>query len=454
MESDSRKWSVEGRIGAAFLVLLITTTGLAVGAARLSIPLGLSFLGIVLVELILGIWMIRTITRPLRNTLEALKGGIDSFADRDFSMRLVATRTDELGDIVRCYNTAGKLLQQERNNVRQKELLLATALNRSPVGIVLVNSRDRVTYANIEARRLLLGGDKLDGRLLEELIDGCPEEMKQMLGCRTDGMFSVRIGNNVEYYHIDQRSFQLNQRPHRLISLQLITHQLNRQEAQAWKKVIRVVCHELNNSLAPVSSLIHSAKTIAGQPEQHARFEEIFSIITDRLEHLQVFIEGYAKFARLPEPRREQVPWSDLLAFVDDSVPIKLVAPLPNQPGYFDRSQLEQLIVNLVKNAVEASDSKPNIEISIRQIQDKGVLLEVMDRGRGMDEETIQKAVLPFYSTKKTGSGLGLPLCREIIEAHGGHLDLQTRSGGGTVVACWLPETNMGRTNSRLFPVV
>ena len=156
-------------------------------------------------------------------------------------------------------------------------------------------------------------------------------------------------------------------------------------------------------------------------------------------EHLQEFIEGYAKFARLPEPRKEKVPWSDLLAFVDDSDPIKLVTPLPSQPGYFDRSQLEQLLVNLVKNAVEASGPESDVEISIRQIQGKGVLLEVMDRGRGMDDETIQKAVLPFYSTKNTGSGLGLAISRGIIEAHGGRIWVESSVGQGSTFSVTLP---------------
>ena len=112
---------------------------------------------------------------------------------------------------------------------------------------------------------------------------------------------------------------------------------------------------------------------------------------------------------------------------------------LPSRPGFFDRAQIQQLLVNLLKNAVEASENRPRLGLRIADTGDGGHLLMVMDRGRGMDTEAMKLALLPFYSTKAGGGGLGLPLCREIVEAHGGRLAIEARDGGGTTVSCWLP---------------
>ena len=114
--------------------------------------------------------------------------------------------------------------------------------------------------------------------------------------------------------------------------------------------------------------------------------------------------------------------------------------------GYFDPAQIQQVMVNLFKNAVEASSDPPEITVRIDSTRGGGTFVQVLDRGRGMNEETLRKALLPFYSTKQTGSGLGLPLCREILEAHGGKLSLQLRPHGGLAVTCWLPRTSSPST--------
>lgn len=424
---------------AAFLAVLVLMAAAATAATWLSWPLWLTFVSTVLLGLPLGAVAVTRILRPLNRALSGLGSGVAAFGDRDFSLRLVASRNDELGELARLFNAVGEILQDERREVRQKELLLTTALARSPVATILVGPTGRVVYSNPEARRLLLGGRKLEGRQFAEIRAGCPQSMRDILSGGSDGLFSVRREDRVEAYHLAQRVFQLNRRRHTLVLLQRMSDELDRQEAEAWKKVIRVICHELNNSLAPVSSLVHSAKTIINKPEKLHRIEEVFGSIQERLLHLKQFIDGYARFARLPKPRRAEVRWSDLLDCVTDHAPVRVVGRLPDKAGCFDRSQMEQLLLNLFKNAVEASEGDPDIEVRVRQAGHRGVYLQVDDRGRGMEEETMKQALVPFYSTKQQGTGLGLPLCREIIEAHGGRIELQARDGGGTSVICWLP---------------
>jgi len=269
--------------------------------------------------------------------------------------------------------------------------------------------------------------------------------MQEVLASDTDGLFTVRDGEHVETFHLSRRVFRLNYRRHELLLVRRLTGELGRQEAEIWKKVLRVVSHELNNSLAPISSLVHSASIVAADPRHAHRAEEIFATLRERLDHLQRFLDGYARFARLPRPRPEAVDWARFLETVRDFPEVRLVTPPPASPGWFDPAQVRQVLVNLFKNAVEASEdvegagTPAEVRLRVEAAPEGGVFIQVSDEGRGMDEETLRSALLPFYSTKPGGSGLGLALCREIVEAHGGKVALQSRLGEGTVVTCWLP---------------
>jgi nitrogen fixation/metabolism regulation signal transduction histidine kinase len=433
--------SLAGRLTAVVVLILVLEGVLVTGMVWATDELWLGFLLALLVGLPLGAFLVGRILRPLDRTIEGLHFGIASFRDHDYSVCLASDRSDELGALARMYNELGEALREERLAIRSKELLLSSALDNSPVAIVLVNPLDRVIFSNSEARRLLTGGERLEGRLFSaDIRENCPPQMQEILARDGDGVFSVRDDEGVETYHLSRREFVLNRRRHILVLLYRITAELGRQEAAIWKKVIRVISHELNNSLAPVSSLVHSAELINRKPEHADRAEEVFSTIRERLGHLKEFIDGYARFARLPAPRREPSSWPKLLDNLDEYPTLAVDRRLPSKPVDVDRAQFRQLLINLLKNAAEASDGEPEVAVRVVETADGGACLQVLDRGRGMDEATMKRALLPFYSTKKTGSGLGLALCREIVEGHGGRISLQQRPGGGTVVSCWFPD--------------
>jgi len=195
--------------------------------------------------------------------------------------------------------------------------------------------------------------------------------------------------------------------------------------------------YELNNSLAPITSLAHSGKLLAQQPDE-AQLERVFTTIAGRAAHLASFIDGYARFAKLPQPRRTPVSWERFLSRLEGTLPFRLDGPLPQRPASFDESQLEQVMINLLKNAAESGSSPGDITVGVRAAE-PGFRLEVGDRGSGLSDSTLRDALLPFYSTKPAGTGLGLTLCREIVEAHGGRLSLANREGGGALVTVWLP---------------
>ncbi len=435
-----RAFSLAGKLAGMLVAALGAWIGLLLLARQLGLPDGRAALLALAITLPLLLWGTARFLRPLVQTVGALSDGIRSFRDRDFSVRIASRRTDELGELVDLYNRVGQALQDERGQIRQRELLLQTALDQSPIAIVLVNPLDRVIYANTEARQAFLGGGRLVGHHFGEIVEGCPGELRQVLAEGTDGIFTVDKEGAPETYHLAQRRFVLNRQPHRLLLLRRMTAELGRQEAEIWKRVIRIISHELNNSLAPISSLAHSARTLARDTDEAERLEPIFGSIRERVEHLSRFLEGYARFARLPKPQRQLVNWDEWLEVPRKLYPFELSQPPPRQPGWFDPSQLQQVLINLLKNATEAADGAgAGIVVAIEHLPDGRSRIRVEDHGRGMSDEVMRQALLPFYTTKPGGTGVGLPLCREIIEAHGGALRIQSREGGGTVVSFWLP---------------
>jgi signal transduction histidine kinase len=201
--------------------------------------------------------------------------------------------------------------------------------------------------------------------------------------------------------------------------------------------VIRVISHELNNSLAPVGSLVNSASELLRRG-QTARLPDILGTIGERTRHLQSFIEGYAQFAKLPAPRRETISWSRFVDGLHAQADFTLAGPLPEDAPSFDVAQMEQALFNLLKNAHESGSKPQDVCLAIRRISG-GFVMEVQDRGQGMTETVMSNALVPFYSTKRSGTGLGLALAREIIEAHGGRITISTRDGGGLAVGLVLP---------------
>ena len=374
-----------------------------------------------------------------RRTFAALTDGIRSFRDGDFSLRLAVTRRDELGDLVGLYNEMGDALREERHDIYQRELLLDTVLQGAPMGIVLAGPTGRVAYANRAARQLLSGGRRMEGQSFESVLAACPVEIRDTLTQPGDALFTVPVEGEEETYRVARRTFQLNMQSHVLYIVERLTPELRRQEVEVWKKAIRIMNHELNNSLAPIRSLVHSARHVVGHPEHEHRLEGIFETLEERATYLSEFLEGYARFARLPRPQKRQVAWADFLEGVKRMTPFVLDGRPPEEPGHFDPAQMQQVLLNLLKNAYEAGSAEGEVKVSVHRTVDGTSSVRVLDRGRGMDDEVMKRALLPFYSSKPAGTGLGLPLCQEIVEGHGGRLRVQARPGGGLVVTCTLP---------------
>ena len=430
--------SLEGRF-------LLLAAALCVAAALLTLLL-VRLLGslsdALLVSLALcvpmSVYAVRRFMAPINRLITALGDGVASFQDGDFSVSLNPTRDDELGALVRTYNAAGDVLRRERQSLYQRELMLDAVIQSTPWALVLCNAKGRVVYSNVAARQLFHQGRRFEGHALAEVLQDAPETLREAVQGGRGGMFSMQQDGEDEIYYLSREHFTLNAQRHDLYLFKQLTRELNRQEVAIWKKVIRVLSHELNNSLAPITSLAHSGRVLAGQAED-AKLAGVLGTIEERAQHLKHFIDGYGRFAKLPAPRIERVEWSGFVKSLNGLAPFRLEGKLPAEPAHFDPTQLQQVLINLLKNAHESGSAKDAVTLSVRQNLE-GLRLDVADGGPGMSPDVLEQALLPFYSTKQSGTGLGLPLCREIVEAHGGRLSLANRAEGGLIVRVWLPQ--------------
>ncbi|MGY1426449.1 sensor histidine kinase [Lysobacter sp. A289] len=400
------------------------------------------------IDLPLLAYHVRRVFAPMNSLFRALAGTVASYRDGDYNFSLVSNVHGELGELVQAHNHLGDTLRDQRLALVERELLLDTMVQNTPVAMLLVDPSRRIVHANLAARTLLGEGHKLEGQSFDALVSRMPDALRDALERGGDGIFTVSDdpddinqgsdNGNEEIYHLSRREFRLNGRRHELVLLRALTAELRRQEVQTWKKVIRVISHELNNSLAPIASLAHSGAELLRRG-QYERLPTAFATIEERARHLEGFIRDYAHFAKLPAPRREPVAWSRFIEQLRSQVDFATDEGGIDGIARLDAAQLEQCLLNLLKNAHESGSAPEDVRLSLRRMP-QAWRIDVLDRGSGMNEAVLANALLPFYSTKRHGTGLGLALAREIAEAHGGRVALLNREGGGLCVTLLIPD--------------
>lgn len=361
----------------------------------------------------------------------------------EFSLRLPELGSTQLQPLANLFHEVAENLRVERGNLLQRELLLDRVFHTVSSALLLTDGRHKIILCNPAARHFLSSGKNIRGMALSELLPHLPAPLEESILKQEDVLFTLDgQDGEPETWHLSCEHFRLNGQEHCLYHFKQMTRTLSRAEIDTWKKVIRVLSHELNNSLAPITSLAHSGQLVLERqqlPEVDAKLlRQIFTTMAERATHLNEFLGAYAQFARLPKSHKVPIDWTAFLAGLQNLIPFHLHESLTMRRGFVDAGQMSQVLINLIKNAAEAGAAADTIELEI-SAKDDWDKITVSDRGSGMSEEQLQLALLPFYSTKRDGTGLGLALCREIIDAHDGRIKLSNRKDGGLRVTIWLP---------------
>lgn len=364
--------------------------------------------------------------KPLQREIAALNLHAQNLQDGSFNTSANQQQIKVLAPLAEQLQQMTAELRLQRSSLYQRELLLDTLVQANPGALILTNAAGRVLMTNPPARQLLNHGKDFNGSDLQRYTQALPE-LAEAIQHNQAGL--VRLtGKQAAVWHLAISQFQLHNQLHHLYLLKPLSRELAREELNAWKTLLRVISHELNNTLAPLSSLAYSGQVLAGR-QQQAELSAIFNTISERCQALNQFLQDYIRFAKLPAPVLDPVNWPQLINQLQDQYEFELVGELPPRIWQADQSQLSQLLLNLLKNAHETGCPPEQITLSFSESPNR-LQLCLQDQGGGIAPEIMQQALLPFYTTKATGSGIGLTLCRDIIEAHGGELLLENQRKG------------------------
>lgn len=371
--------------------------------------------------------------RTIANLLEAMREG-------DYSIRARGgTGDDALSDVMQQVNAMGSTLRAQRLGAMEATTLLRKVMEEIDVAIFAFDEARKLKLLNRAAERLLaLPAERAIDLPAAEL------ELNTFLDGEESSTVQRAFPGGSGRWGVARTSFREGGLPHQLLVITDLTRPLREEELQAWQRIVRVLGHELNNSLTPIKSIAGSLETILKKdplPEDwHEDMTRGLSIIGGRAESLARFLGAYAKLARLPRPTLAPVRVADWLqrgARLETRVPVVIEAG-PELTLQSDRDQLEQVLINLLRNAADANDSDGGRIVIRWRFERWQLIVEIVDDGPGL--AATANLFVPFFTTKPGGSGIGLVLCRQIVEAHGGALSLTNRPDSrGCVARLQLP---------------
>jgi two-component system, NtrC family, nitrogen regulation sensor histidine kinase NtrY len=362
--------------------------------------------------------------RTLSNLLAALREG-------DYSLRAAsARRSDVLGEVMRELNGLSQALQTERQEAAETNAFLQAVISNIDLAVFTFDEENRLRLVNDAGTKLLnRANEELLGKTASDLgLSECLQVSRTaMLQRSFPGSFGTR-------WEVRRSTFRQQGRPHQLLVLADLSQTLREEERRAWQRLIRVLGHELNNSLGPIQSIADSLSAIvrrtpADRPKEwESDLMAGLDVIRDRTSALSRFTQAYSQLARLPAPRRRPCEIGEL---VRRTAKLEYRMSVSIEPGYeglvnLDPDQIEQALINLIRNAVDAV-LEDRGDVTVRwSLTDRNLEIEVLDEGPGLSNTG--NLFVPFFTTKLGGSGIGLVLSRQIAEAHGGTLVVENRT--------------------------
>lgn len=357
----------------------------------------------------------------IANLLGALREG-------DYSIRGLSARSgSSMAMVMREVNDLGSTLQRQRTEAVESTVLLTHVMEEIGVAVFAFDPTHHLLLVNKAGERLFgrssadLLGTAAAAMGVDEYLSGAPRRL-------VDRSFNNKQGR----YEVRRAMFYRDGRPHHLIVMADLSQALREEEQAAWQRIVRVLSHEINNSLTPIKSIAHSLRRIVDRAEVFPRQDEVsqgLSLIEERSGALGRFLRSYAQLARLPKPQPKPLRVTDLMTRIvelEKRLPVA-VTPSTDVGVVADSDQLEQALINIVRNAVDASlETNGGVAVGWRADGD-WVEITIDDEGKGLPDTS--NLFVPFFTTKPNGSGIGLALSRQIAEAHGGTITLANRAG-------------------------
>ena len=384
-----------------------------------------------LIVIVVGAWLIAaSAARQLAvRSLNLIANLLGALREGDYSIRGLSARSgSSMAMVMREVNDLGSTLQRQRTEAVESTQLLTHVMEEIGVAVFAFDPANQLLLVNRAGERLM---GKSSGDIIgqpasvlgfDEYLSGDPRRL-------VDRAFSSRRGR----YEIRRAVFYREGRPHHLIVVADLSQALREEEQAAWQRIVRVLSHEINNSLTPIKSIAHSLRRIVDRANGFPRHDEVqqgLSLIEERSGALGRFLRAYAQLARLPKPNPKPMNVPELVSRVvelEKRLPVA-IQPSPALRVHADSDQVEQLLINIVRNAVDASlETGGHVSIGWKQAGD-WFEMAIDDEGKGLPDTS--NLFVPFFTTKPSGSGIGLALSRQIAEAHGGTITLENRSAG------------------------
>jgi two-component system, NtrC family, nitrogen regulation sensor histidine kinase NtrY len=402
--------------------------------------------------LLIGVALHDHIVRPL----QTLANVVGALRDEDYSFRArLAVPNDALGELSLEVNALADLLAKHRTGAIEAAALLQRVVEEVDIPIFAFDPANKLRLVNSAGEKLLQRPSALLlGKAASEL------QLEDSLSCENESLVQLHFGSDARWF-VRRSSFRQQGVPHTLVVLSDVSRALREEERRAWQRLIRVMGHELNNSLAPIKSIAGSLNArLSGmhiEMEQRQDFERGLSIIESRAASLNRFLQAYRQLTQLPPPVIRKCSIQNVVrrvAALEHRLAVAVI-PGPDVQLAADPDQLEQMLINLLRNAAEAvleapvpgersncsvrNTTQPEPPIITWEQTDKDVIVTILDSGPGLMNPS--NSFVPFYTTKPQGSGIGLILSRQICEAHRGSLELTNRHGRpGCVATVVLPK--------------
>ena len=382
----------------------------------------------ILFSLFLSYLMYRSFIRPL----EFMYSGTDAIMDKDFTIKFVKTGSKEMDKLIDVYNSMIDNIREERIQVEEQHFFLKKLINASPNGIIILDYDEKITDINPRAMKLL----DLNESAIQQSISNLGNPILLQIAQLEIGKANIISAEGFEKYKCEVSHFIHRGFKRKFILIQELSKEILEAEKRAYGKIIRMMAHEVNNSIGAINSILQTH--VEYNTKENSDERESLEIAIERNNSMSSFMKNFAKVVRLPKPHLEKIELNELLQNIGKLMAsqaktknITIELHLHKNPIFtsIDSKQIEQVLVNIIKNSIESIDNQGVIQI-ISQASPATIL--VRDNGAGISPEVADDLFTPFFSTKIDGQGVGLTLIREVLLNHDAQFNLKTKEDAWT----------------------